>query len=339
MKKFIVLSAFILLCGCSVQSDPPIKTDVSDITAYVSTQTATSETASENAAVFSGLTKTAETPVFGNSLSCLNGGGLVFNDGNRFICSNGSGDLIVKTEDMEITLLRSVFPECLNVCGDKIYFINRSEGGKVYYSDLMGENSGCCFDEPVLYFAACEKFFVYKTEKNELYINCNDNAKLISDGNVLWIDFYGNYIIYCDLENNCNVIAYDTETEEKTKLLDYGFFPAVYGSGLYYQEKDNGYICRLDLKTGEVREFISHWGQNFCFIDDELYFLSSQGIHSSETGVIYSNDNASIERLFECGGELYFTERSADRTASEYDLYRLDVSSGDRVKLYTGFTL
>lgn len=331
MKKYIVLSACILLCGCSVQPDPPTKTDGADITAYVSTETTPSETASENTAVFSGLTKAAETPVFGNSLSCLNSGGLLFNDRNRFICSNSSGDLIMKTEDTEITLLRSVFPECINVCDDKVYFINRSEGGKVYYSDLIGENSGCCFDEPVLYFAACEKFFVYKTEKNELYINRSDNAELISGGNAFWIDFYGNYIIYCEFENNCNVIAYDTQTGEKTKLLDYGFFPAVCGSELYYQEKDNGYIFCLDLKTGEAQEFISLWGQNFCIINDELYFLSSQGIHSSQTDVIYSNDNSSIDRLFECGGELYFTERSANHTDLEYNLYRLDVSSGDSV--------
>lgn len=333
MKKYIILSLCILLCGCSAQSDPPSKPE--EITVNTSsasdTETTPSEAANENSVVFNGLTKASETPVFGNSLSCLNGGGLVFNDGTKFIYSSISGDLIMKTDNTETILLQAVFPTCINVCDDKIYFINGSEGSRVDRVDLSGENSKVYFDEPTLYFAVCESFFVYENEKNELYINRNGNAKLISDNKALWVDFYGNYIIYCELENNCNVIAYDTETGEKTTLLDYGFFPAVHGNELYYQEKNNGHICCLDLQTGEDREFLSHWGQNYCFINDELYFLTSQGIHSPETNVIYSDEAALIDKLFECGGELYFAEKSENQAASEFNLYKLDVSSGERV--------
>lgn len=332
MKKYIILSLCILLCGCSAQPELPEKRSeiIAGTSNTSSTETTLSEAVNENTVVFTGLKKASETPVFGSSLSCLNSGGLVFNDGTEFIYSNSSGDLIIKTDDTETVLLQAVFPTCINVCDDKIYFINGAEGGRVDRVDLSGENSEVYFDEPMLYFAACESFFVYENEKNALYINRNGNAKLISDNKALWVDFYGNYIIYCELGNNCNVAAYDTETGEKTTLLDYGFFPAVHGDELYYQEKNNGYIYCLDLQTGEDREFISHWGQNYCFINDELYFLSSKGIHSSETDVIYSSDDASIDRLFECGGELFFAERSENQEGSEINLYRLDISSGEK---------
>lgn len=321
MKKNVLLCACIFLSGCTAGN-----TDVS-ITEMGLSSVAAAEsvpTAEENTDdVFHGFTDAGEAPHIGNTMSCINRSGILYN-GDELIYGDGGGDL----KKGDAVLAEKVFPTCINVNGGKIYYVNGNDG-KIYFLDEESGEGGVYYDAQAVLLAVTDRYFIYEDTRHSLYIVRDGSAELISDKKALWVGIYGKYVIYCELDNGCGVSAFDTQSGDITPLLDYGFFPSVYGDMLYYQEKDNGYVCKLDLLTGEMSEAVRKWGQQFSFAGGEMYYVDSRGIHSDSKGEVYIPDGGTtVEDLFECGGELFFTERSEDEKT--YRLYRLDTANGER---------
>lgn len=318
MKRIVCVLACICLSGCVSKNEPPPvpKIEMSSITPTEDTS-ASAETINDS---FNGFTDAGESPHIRNTMSCLNRNGILYSS-NELIYGDVNGDL----KKGNTVLSKNVSPTCLNVDDDKIYYINGNDN-KIY---CITEEQNCSIylDVQAVFFAMTDEYFVYKDIKNSLYINRDSNSELISDKNVLWVDIYGKYIIYCELANGCQVKAFDTQSGNVTPLLDYGFFPSVHGDTLYYQEKEHGYILKLDLLTGEISTAVNQWGQQFSFVNDQLYYINSRGIHSASRENIYIPDNGiTVESLFECGGELFFTEK-----ADVEKIYKLDTVSGERI--------
>ncbi len=275
---------------------------------------------------FAGFDSTGDNLAVGNTMSCINRNGIFYSNSVRMLYSNSNGDLLMNADGQVSTVLSGVFPRSINVYGDRIFFIN-SVDNKVYSVDYNGDDCTVYLDKPVLLFAVTNEFTVYHREDHALYIVRDGKEEMISDNMVLWVDFYGSHLIYTELDNDSRVMSYDTRNKEKQVLLDYGFFPAVYDDYLYYQEH-NGNIHRLNLKTGTNEIVLEHWGQQFCFVDDRLYFLSSNGIHNSDAAFVYRPEDKSrvVEGLFESDGELYFIEKTIDGS----HLYKIDPITGER---------
>lgn len=316
MKKLLIVLTCILLSGCVSDKLMENATEVSESGNALTEETVTTSIYIDD--TFHGFTDAGETPKIGNSVSCLNRNGIVYN-GDELIYADSSGDL----KKGDVVIAENVMPKCINVLDEKIYFINGTDNKIYCFNDGQTE---LYLDVQAVLFALTDEYSVYEDMKNALYINRDNNTELVSDKTVLWVDFYGKYIIFCELADGCKVSAYDTKSGEKHKLLDYGFFPTVHGDMLYYQEKENGYICRLELLTGEISTEVSEWGQQFSFVNDEMFYISSRGIFSAEKGAVYiPEEGITAESLFECGGELFFTEKSDAEM-----LYRLDAETGER---------
>lgn len=321
MKRTALLFACIFLSGCTAgNTDVPFsETALSSASAAEEVPAAEEKTDDG----FHGFTDAGEAPHMGNTMSCINRSGILYN-GDELIYGDGNGDL----KKGNAVLAEKVFPKCINVNGGKIYFINGNDG-KIYCIDEESRDSSVYIDAQAVLLAVTDKYLIYEDTGHSLYIVRDGSAELISGKKALWVDIYGKYIIYCELANDCRVNAFDTQSGDITPLLDYGFFPSVYGNMLYYQEKDNGYVCKLDLLTGEISEAVEKWGQQFSFVDGEMYYVDSRGIYSDRKGEVYiPADGTAVEDLFECGGELFFTEKSDDEKL--YRLYRLDTAGGGR---------
>ena len=322
MKRIVCMFACICLSGCASQNveAPAPETTTSSTILTEETSTAAASVSDELFDErFHGFTDAGESPRIRNSMSCLNRNGILYS-GNELIFGDGNGDL----KNGNMILSENVSPMCLNVDGDRIYYINGNDN-KIYCI-TEEQNASVYLDVQALFLAMTDEYFIYEDMNHALYINRENNTELISGQTVLWVDIYGKYIIYCELANGCRMNAYDTHSGSVTPLLDYGFFPTVHGDMLYYQEKEHGYICMMNLLTGEISTAVNQWGQQFTFVHDELYYTDSRGIHAADKGEIYIPDEGiTVDSLFECGGALFFTE-----TADTKRLYRLDPVSGER---------
>ena len=304
----------LLLCGCSRSEE---LTDAFQETADETVPSQThAETMTEaiHESVFSGLPDAGTTAALGNTMSCLGRNGRIYQDEKRLIYCSSTGDLVLKEGAKEMILRADVFPKCINVMDENVYFIDSTNGDQVCSVDLNGEDYKVYLAQNAVFFALSNDFAVYQNEANDLYLYSSGESKLISDKKALWVDLYGQYIIYTELENDCNVKAYNIYSGETEKLLDYGFFPTVIGDTLYYQEQKNGYICTLDLVSGASDTFLSQWGQHFCQDDGIFYYLTSNGIQKKENDAVteayHPDDGTVVDSLFVCGGALYFTETS-----------------------------
>ncbi len=324
------LSACLIFSGCGQVADDSSETDVvTSAEADIIETLESIETVTENT-LFSGIEKSGELR-FGNSPSSLNRCGLICRTQEFMISGGANGDMILRTDSSEKVLRKGVYPQYINISEDTVYYVDGSDNS-ICSVDLNGENYRQLADDSVLFFAMTDKGMVYLNDRNELLISTDESTRLISDKQGVWVDSYGEWLIYTEFQNGCAVMAYNTASGEHAALLDYGFYPTVHEDYLYYQEREQGNICRMNLMTGEKSEVLQKWGQQFCFIDDTLYFTDSNVIYKYDidTGGGYSDvyrpdDNIVIDSIFVCDGELYLSEESV--------VFRIDTVTGEKSEI------
>ena len=207
---------------------------------------------------------------------------MLFNDINS--------NLILQRGEQRKTIADSVSAKCINVINDNIYFINSADKNQAYLYNISNDKCEVYIDDYVSFLMIVDDTAVYEDENHQLISFRNGITEIISSQQVLWVDIFADNIIYTELNgNNSTVKAFNINTNENVTLLDYGFSPSVYNEYLYYQAK-SGEILRLNLLDGKSEEFCSEWGQQFCFTQDEFYFLNSKGIKFALSNVLVAND-------------------------------------------------
>ena len=334
--KFIIscLAVSVFLCGCksaektesSPESDSKAVEDIPVTeTSAVHTE---KETVTENKTeVFSGFEITEISLSVGNTPSSLNQNGLLYCDDEKMLFNDINSNLILQRGEQRKTIADSVSAKCINVINDNIYFINSADKNQAYLYNISNDKCEVYIDDYVSFLMIVDDTAVYEDENHQLISFRNGITEIISSQQVLWVDIFADNIIYTELNgNNSTVKAFNINTNENITLLDYGFSPSVYNEYLYYQAK-SGEILRLNLLDGKSEEFCSEWGQQFCFTQDEFYFLNSKGING-KNGIVYQpeNDEFSVMSIFSCNNELYFTEGND----SETYLYQLNVETNEK---------
>lgn len=318
-----VILICLILVGCNQNTDS--NTEIDSATSSIIKTTESVD--------FTGIIKGGELQ-FGNTISCLNMGGLIGYTQGSMIFSSINGDMKIKTNTSEKVLLKSVYPQCINVLNDTVYFIDSSNNKSICSVDLNGENYRQLINESTLLFMLSGESMIYQNDQKELFISTNGNIQTITDKEAVWINSYGEWLIYTEFKSDCAVKAYNIITGEHVKLLDYGFYPTVFKDYLYYQERNYGYICRMNLITGEKSIVLEEWGQQFCFINDSLYFTSSHGINKFEiekdnqfTEIYRPADEKNvIDRLFVCNDELFCSEKAENKSV----LFRINTVTGEK---------
>lgn len=315
-KVMVFASSITPLCSCSSNTITESSKEVyvqpeSSVTSAISafetvTEPIETETSTE---VFTGFKTSDKELVLGNSLSCLNQNGLIYSDGNMRIYNDNKGNLILQQDTEKNIIAELVNAKCINVIGERIYYINSNDESRVYSYDMKTSESQVFIDCPVSFLLMTNDLAVYENDKHRLYLCENENISLISEQTVLWIDVFGNNLIFTELEEkNSQIKSVNLETQDITELIEYGFSPAIYDEYIYYQDKA-GEISRMNLYNGESEKYLSEWGQQFCSLNNNFYYLSSKGIIGNE-GILYNteNENYSLTSLFICDNELYYTE-------------------------------
>ena len=290
---------------------------------YIQTESAIESEAEK----FSGFKLTEKSFRVGNTPSSLNQNGLLYCDAEKMLFDDINGDLILQQGEQRKTIASSVNAKCINVIDDRVYFINSSDENRVYLYNISSDICEVYIDDYTSFLMIIDDTAVYEDKNHRLIFFKNDSTEIISEQQALWVDIFADNIIYTELNGNNSVVkALNVNTDESVILLDYGFSPSVYKEYLYYQAK-NGEILRLNLLNGQSEEFCSEWGQQICFVQDEFYFLNSNGINN-KNGIIYDSKNPdfSVMSVFSCNNELYFTEGKD----SEIYLYRLNVKTNEK---------
>ena len=329
--KFVFcICASVFLCSCSnSKGSSKIEDSLSEST-ITTVETVIAETAittEYDKKEFSGFQASEMCLNIGNSMSCLNQSGLIYTNENISIYNDDKGDLISQYGMEKTVLVKSVNARCINVVNDKVYYISANGNNRVYTYDLITAESDLFIDDDISFLLMLEDMAVYEDNDHKLYLYNNGITTTISDRMVLWVDVFGNSLIYTEVNgNNAEVRAVDLDTNEDCVVLDYGFSPAIYANFLYYQDRE-GEISRMNLYSGECEKYLSEWGQQFCMTGDQFYYISSKGI-CSRNGIVYNTENAdySLSYLFVCGNQLYFAETND----TDINLYRFDPDSNEK---------
>lgn len=323
-----------LLCGCQSEEKMEVSFESNSIAVEDIPVKETSavhmekEPATENKTeVFSGFKRTEKSFRVGNTPSSLNQNGLLYCDDEIMLFGGANGDLILQQGEQQKTIVSSVNAKCINVTDGRVYFINSADENRVYIYNISNDICEVYIDDYTSFLMIIDDTAVYEDKNHRLIFFKNGSTEIISEQKVLWVDVFADNIIYTELNGNNSVVkAFNINTNESVILLDYGFSPSVYKEYLYYQAK-SGEILRLNLLNGKSEEFSSEWGQQICFVQDEFYFLNSNGINN-KNGIIYNSENSdfSVMSVFSCNNELYFTEGKD----SEIYLYRLNVKTNEK---------
>lgn len=323
-----------LLCGCQSEEKMEVSFESNSVTVEDIPVTETfavhiekEPTTESKTEVFSGFELTEKSFRVGNTPSSLNQNGLLYCDDEIMLFGDANGDLILRQGEQRKTIASSVNAKCINVTDDRVYFINSSDENRVYIYNISNDVCEVYIDDYTSFLIIIDDTAVYEDKNHRLIFFKNGSTEIISKQQVLWVDVFADNIIYTELNGNNSVVkALNINTNESVILLDYGFSPSVYKEYLYYQAK-SGEISRLNLLNGESEEFCSEWGQQICFVQDEFYFLNSNGINN-KNGIIYNSENSdfSVMSVFSCNNELYFTEGKD----SEIYLYRLNVKTNEK---------
>lgn len=323
-----------LLCGCQSEEKMEVSFESNSIAVEDIPVKETSavhmekEPATENKTeVFSGFKRTEKSFRVGNTPSSLNQNGLLYCDDEIMLFGGANGDLILQQGEQQKTIVSSVNAKCINVTDGRVYFINSADENRVYIYNISNDICEVYIDDYTSFLMIIDDTAVYEDKNHRLIFFKNGSTEIISEQKVLWVDVFADNIIYTELNGNNSVVkAFNINTNESVILLDYGFSPSVYKEYLYYQAKSGEILC-LNLLNGKSEEFSSEWGQQICFVQDEFYFLNSNGINN-KNGIIYNSENSdfSVMSVFSCNNELYFTEGKD----SEIYLYRLNVKTNEK---------
>lgn len=333
-KVIVCVFSITLLCSCNSNTvtDSSKEVSVQPESSAISsapvsdtvTEPITAETTKE---VFKGFKISDKKLNIGNSLSCLNQNGLIYSEGNTKIYNDNKGNLILQQDTEKTVIAECVNARCINVTEKQIYYINSIDEDRVYSYDMNSSESNVFIDDSVSFLLMIDDIAVYEDDKHKLFLYDNGNTTSISEQKVLWVDVFGDNLIFTELDGkNSEIKSVNLETQEIIELLEYGFAPAIYEGFLYYQDKA-GEISRMDLSNGEYDKYLSDWGQEFCFIDNDFYYLSSKGIIGND-GVLYNieDDDYSLASLFVCDNTLYFTESNG----TDIKLYRFDPENNEK---------
>jgi len=330
-KLVFCICASVFLCSCNLKESSKIEGSLSETTANITTVTTADNeitaTTEYEEKTFAGFQVSQKCMHAGNSLSCLNQSGLIYTNENISIYNDDNGDLIRQYGTEKAVLAKSVNARCINVVNDKVYYISKKDNNRVFTYDLTTTESDLYIDDDISFLLILEDLAIYEDNEHKLYLHSNGNTKILSDKMVLWVDIFGNNLIYTEMNgNNAEVRSINLDTNENCDVLEYGFSPTIYGDFLYYQDRD-GEISRMNLCNGECEKYLCEWGQQFSMIGDQFYYLSSKGI-CSRNGIAYNNENTdySLSNLFVCGNQLYFAETND----TDINLYRFDTDSNER---------
>lgn len=321
-SRFVILF-FVLGCigeiGCNRKMENPNEIPT---TQMENVNEGASEQLLDSKAFFEG--RGYEEIQYGNESAQYCHEGMVCQIGEENFFVNSEGNLIRIQEGNERLIVSNVAGG-LNFYNNRLYYIS-SDDQQVYSVGVSGENQISEIDEPVYSLLICDKGLVYTDRYNHLYLLDFDKNKMqISDKNCVWENYYGEWLIYTEINESksCPVKAFHLDTKEEEILLDYGIYPTVYDSQLFYQNKD-GKIEKLDLETGTNQIVTYEWGQKIVLIGDNLFFTNGDCIYEKkldeESKIIYESADVRIERMWEFQGWLIFVEKGETDLWKGFDL-------------------
>lgn len=211
----------------------------------------------------------------GNYIQVL--GNEVYNSGLM-----GLGQIDLQTG--EIKTIASDSASYINAVDGWLYYINTTDGNKVYRVKMNGENREKLSDladvEHLVYYDG-QLFF-------NRYWNAWDFYKMNTDGTNLvmlqeqWIEFFlihDGWIYVVDLNTEPNgIYRYDVNGGNRTLLTEaYGDFMNICGDYLFFQNIDDGYkLYKVPLSGGAIEKVLD---MNIGYIHsygDYLYFFNPE---------------------------------------------------------------
>ena len=354
ISKYIVLIVLaVFLAGC--KGDDTLKPEQKSGTETESEKMTETDTGGKGGSDSSTETEIAGTEQFeglekeemllGTSPVNYSQGGYICTDGERTIRVDAAGQLVMEQGDSKEIIGQNIYGG-LNIYEDRIYYID-NENRFIYSMKMDGSDVVEEISDAVWSLLVCEKGMLYTDKQNKPhYRNWEKSDLIISDKKCIWWNIYGTWAIYAELgdTSGCPVIAYHLDGDEKIQILEYGFFPVVYGEDIYYQDS-MGEVSRMKLTTGEIQKVSSVWGQAMLLIDSVLYFTDCEKIYAAEidsleegvmpeVSVVYERTDLQpgmikLEQFWENNGTIVFSETMSEDGGGKKTLRQYDPKTGE----------
>ena len=313
-KRIIAFICVLFLVGCSNSSGGVKREKSTKQSGNINTELKEMES-EEIPQSFTGLD--IEEMKYGNSSDLISHAGKMCVYNNAILSVERNNILTMKSEDKNTVIAENV-QGGINCYNDKIFYIDKTDGF-IHSKNIKDEQENVELAEKTNELLVGEVGIIYTNTDNKLFIKeRNGNTSTISSNICLWLNYYGKWLVYTELMDSDNnpVIAYNIDTKEKRKILNYGLHTTIFDETLFFQN-NIGTIEKLDLKSGKASAVTDEWGQSPILIDEELFFMSGGKIYKNnlenkESSLIYSSDKGIIDSMWKLESDIIFIEKDKE---------------------------
>lgn len=157
---------------------------------------------------------------------------------------------------------------------NKLYYINYSDGGKLYFKNLKGHKAEKVIDDKLLSFGVLGDKIVFLTDEHSLMVyDIDDNSINRLQNNIEKFILTSQIIA----KNNGNIISFSLENDRAQKYVS-GVDDFVGSNDVYIYYTVNTDLRALNLNNGEHYVILEDCGicKAVYMIDDEFYVVTEE---------------------------------------------------------------
>lgn len=230
----------------------------------------------------------------GNSAANLANGGFVAQNGPIIAVSSLAGMKLLYVNENTPTVEEVTGDVAwdLNVTQDGIFYINVTDGSRIYRMDLDGSNQHPLNDTHSRHLVVSEKKIYYADNRDENKVYSMDlngsNREQVMDNPAIWLVIEDDWVYYAHDMENYHLHKYNLKTGEDVKLTEHAAWRIIpHGEYLYYiKGMGEGPVYRV-LKDGALSEpVVDVRTENFTVRNNHVYYSDMEGTYryGLETG-------------------------------------------------------
>jgi outer membrane protein assembly factor BamB len=230
----------------------------------------------------------------GNSAANLANGGFVAQNGPIIAVSSLAGmKLVYVNENMPtVEEVTGDVAWDLNVTQNGIFYINVTDGSRIYRMDLDGSNQRPLNDTHSRHLVVSENKIYYADNRDDNKVYSMDldgsNREQVMDNPAIWLVIEDDWIYYAHDMENYHLHKYNLKTGEDVKLTEHAAWRIVpHGQYVYYiMGMEGGSIYRVPKEGSASELVVGARTENFMVKDNDVYYSDMDGtyLYNLETG-------------------------------------------------------
>lgn len=223
----------------------------------------------------------------GNSAANLANGGFIAQNGSIIAISSLAGMKLVYVDEgmPAVEVVTGDVAWDINVTEHGIFYINVTDGSRIYRMDLDGANQRPLNDTHSRHLVVNENKIYYADNRDENTVYSMDlngsNREQVMDNPAIWLVIESDWLYYAHDMENYHLHKYNLTTGEDVKLTEHAAWRIIpHGQYVYYiMGVEDGSIYRVPKGGGTSERVIDARTENFIVKNNFVYFSDMEGTY------------------------------------------------------------